>query len=235
MENYAEAESYYRKSCVEQRTADILNKIKIAEKKKKEKEEKEYFSVEKGEEERAKGTEFFKNQNFPEAIKCYTEAIKRNPKDHIAYSNRAASYQKLGEHPYALKDAEKCIEIKPDFIKGYTRKAFSHFCMKEYHKALAAYEQALKIDPNNADALNGINSVQAAITRENNTSGNTEADNERLRHAMADPEIQAIISDPVMRKVLEDMSQNPASSSKYLQDPVILSKIEKLIAAIAAI
>ncbi|KAL7722222.1 TPR repeat protein [Entamoeba marina] len=227
--NYTEAETYYKKSCTEHRTAEILDKIKLAEKKKEEKAKQEYFSVEKGDEERKKGTALFKEQNFPEAIKCYTEALKRNPNDHLSYSNRAACYQKLGEHSYAIKDADKCIEIKPDFIKGYNRKGFSHYCMKEYHKALAEYEKALKIDSSNQEALSGISTVQNAIMGGNASSNET--DEERYRHAMADPEIQNIINDPTMRKVLEDMSQNPSAAMKYMADPEIRTRIEKLIAA----
>ena len=62
------------------------------------------------------------------------------------------------EFPYALKDAEKCIELCPTFgamiwivyflqvaVKGYTRKAICHFYMKEYHKALESYDKGLKI------------------------------------------------------------------------------------------
>jgi len=53
------------------------------------------------------------------------------------------------ELAYALKDAEKCLQLDPNFIKGYLRKGNCHHLMKEYHKALDAYEKGLKLDPSN--------------------------------------------------------------------------------------
>ena len=69
----------------------------------------------------------FKDQNYPEAVKHYTEALERgppsvNPEAHKLFSNRAACYTKLGAWDQGLKDADKCIELKPDFPKGYSRK-----------------------------------------------------------------------------------------------------------------
>lgn len=41
-----------------------------------------------------------------------------------------------------------------------------------------------------------------------------QADSERAAHAMADPEIQMILTDPVVRQVLTDFKENPQHAQK---------------------
>ncbi|KAJ0105957.1 hypothetical protein Patl1_18563 [Pistacia atlantica] len=177
------------------------------------------------------GNEYFKQQKYPEAVKHYTESLRRNPKDPKAYSNRAACYTKLGALPEALKDAEKCIELDPTFSKGYTRKGAAQFFMKEYDKALETYQEGLKLDPENQELLDGMRRCVQQINKAGRGELSPEELKERQAKAMQDPEIQNILSDPVMRQVLVDFQENPKAAQDHMKNPMVMNKIQKLINA----
>ena len=101
--------------------------------------------------------------------------------------------------------------------------------MKEYHKALEAFDKGLAIDANSKECIEGKQKTMMLIQSTSHAgSGN---DEERLRHAMADPEIQAIMRDPIIQQVLRDMQENPAAGQAALRDASVMAKIQKLIAA----
>merc|ERR1712107_788525 len=166
-----------------------------------------YVNPEIAEEEKQKGNELFKSGDFANAIKRYTEAIRRNPTDPKIYSNRAACYTKLLSFDLALKDCDKCIELEPNFIKAYLR------------KAMAAYEKALEIDPNCSEAIEGY--------KAGSISNNSDPETVR-KQAMNDPEVQKILNDPAMRMILEQMQSDPQAIQEHLKNPAIAEKFMKL-------
>lgn len=229
--DYEPAIEAFQKALTEHRNPDTLKKLNDAEKAKKELEQQEYFDPKLADEEREKGNEYFKQQKYPEAVKHYSESLRRNPKDPKAYSNRAACYTKLGALPEGLKDAEKCIELDPTFSKGYTRKGAVQFFMKEYDKALETYREGLKHDPSNQELLDGVRRCIEQINKANRGDLSPEDLKERQAKAMQDPEIQNILSDPVMRQVLIDFQENPKAAQEHTKNPMVMSKIQKLASA----
>ena len=101
----------------------------------------------------------------------------------------------MGEFISALKDADQCLEIDPEFIKAYARKGTCHHFLREYHKALKAFDEGLKLDPENKECLKGKHKTISAIQLTSNSSEGDEngrcsdLDEQRMKRAMQDPDI----------------------------------------------
>ena len=213
------AKMAYEKALTEHRTPDYklcLSEIEVELKKS---EELAYVNPEIAEEEKLKGNNFFKSGDFSNAVKTYTEAIRRNPTDPKIYSNRAACFTKLMSFDLAIKDCDKCIELEPNFVKAYLRKAKAHQALSQASKAMSAYEKALEIDPNCSEAIDGYK----ACSISNNSNPE-----EVRKQAMNDPEVQKILNDPAMRMILEQMQSDPQAIQEHLKNPKIAENFMKL-------
>lgn len=214
------AKTYYEKSMSEHRTPEIKTMLSDIEKKIVEEQRKSYIDPVKAEEEKEIGNELFKKGDYANAVKHYTEAIKRNPEEAKYYSNRAACYTKLAAFDLGLKDCEKCVELEPKFIKGWIRKGHILQGMQQSSKASAAFQRALELDPNNSEALTGFRNCTIQST----------GDPAQVRaRAMGDPEVQSILRDPAMRLILEQMQNDPKALQDHLKNPDIAAKIQKLL------
>lgn len=221
----AEAIKAYESAQMENFDKAIDRKVKNLQLDLRKLETQKYINPELAVEAKERGNVAFREGNFPDAIKAYEEAVKRDPTNPSYRNNLAASYLKMGLFNDAKKEIEKCLEIDKNYVKAWAKKGDIEFFMKEYHKAMDSYRAGLQIEPDNSLCKQGI---QKTIEKINSSSG---PDSERQAHALADPEIQQILNDPMMRQILSDMQENPSSGQKALRDPIIASKIEKLVAA----
>uniref|UniRef100_A0A3Q2FR14 Serine/threonine-protein phosphatase n=1 Tax=Cyprinodon variegatus TaxID=28743 RepID=A0A3Q2FR14_CYPVA len=99
-----------------------------------------------------KANKFFKEKDYENAIKYYTEALELNPSNAIYYSNRSLAYLRTECYGYALADATKALEADKNYIKGYYRRATSNMALGKFKAALKDYETVVKVRPNDKDA-----------------------------------------------------------------------------------
>lgn len=222
-EKYEDAVKYYNKSLSEYRDTDVLKQLHKCEDALKQIEKQKYLDPEQAEVERQAGNKCFTEGDFPAAVSHYTEALKRDPNDAKIYSNRAAAYTKLMEYNLCIYDCDRALALDPRFVKVYLRKANALLMLKDFIQAKSVYERALDIELHNQEALAGIKKCNQAISSMN--------PDQAAEDALRDPEVQQILSDPSMRLVLETMKNDPASVSRYLSDPIVARKIEKLMSA----
>lgn len=223
--NLPEAIKQYRLSLTEKRSPEIQKKVDELEAALKRKQEEEYFSEEKCQEAKKLGNDLFKQGKFPEAIKEYKEALKRNPKEFIIHYNLGITYMKLGEFGIAAKEMGKCLESDPNHIKSLLGLGQCHFFMKDYQKALEVFSRGMELDPSNEAFKEHLLKVQDQLQNQ------TEFDEERYKRSLNDPEVRAILSDPVMMQVLKDLQENPQSAQKHMANIKIRDSISKLFAS----
>lgn len=222
----------YKKSLTEFRDPVTLANLRKLEKEIEEEAKRAYINPELSDKAKEEGNEHFKAGRYPEAIKCYTEAIKRNPENHILYGNRATAYSKLGEYHYVIKDCDQSLALNDSYIRAYVRKAQAYYMLKEYSKSLEWYEKGLKIDPNNAECKTGyektIRVLEGSLRSEDDANL---TDEERLQRAYANPEVAEILKDPVMNQILQQMSTDPKAAADHMKNPEIRKRIAILRAA----
>ncbi|KAI9022487.1 hypothetical protein DFJ74DRAFT_93060 [Hyaloraphidium curvatum] len=210
---------FFNKSLTEHRTPDILTKLRDTEKLKTQRAKDAYRDPALAEAARERGNDFFKKGQWPDAVKEYTEAIKRNEDDPRSWSNRAACYIKLMSIPEAEKDVEEALKRDPEFVKAYIRKAQCQMARRDFVKAMETLEVARSKDK---DGKNSVEIGQQAakaqgMLYQSSMAAQSEGNKEEvLKNAMQDPEVQRILSDPVMRQILNQMETDPNSIQEYV-------------------
>ena len=189
-----------------------------------------YQDDDKAEEAKQTGNTHFRNKEYGKAVEAYEDAVKRAPKNATIRNNLAAALCKIMDFNGAKREIEVALDLDPKYVKAWARKADIEVLMKENHKALESYKKGLELDPTNTVCKEGLQKVTAMINY-GQANMTEEEKKERAAHAMADPEIQSILQDPVITQVLRDFQENPNAANQAMADPSVRAKIEKLIAS----
>ncbi|ELU10496.1 hypothetical protein CAPTEDRAFT_156491 [Capitella teleta] len=72
-----------------------------------------------GNEYKEQGNKFFASRRYNDAIRCYTQAINKNPSVSTYYTNRALCYLKTKMWDKASQDSKRAIEADSSLVKGH--------------------------------------------------------------------------------------------------------------------
>jgi len=227
--NLDKALSYLQDSLAEVGDEKVRKRVKALTKTKVKKAKADLLNPEEALEYKAKADAAFKERKWKEAIDLYTESIKRDPKNPKVLNNRSTAYCKLMGWEPALEDVQKAIMLDPSWHKPYLRKVAIEKMLKKYHRALATLKVARKVlAPEFQPQISAaFLSLQQAIGDANNND-----DPERIARARQDPEIQRILTDPMIVALFKQQeTDNGAIAKAVMKDPIIRDKIEMLAAA----
>ena len=114
-----------------------------------------------------KGNELFGRGKYAEAVEAYTQAIDlwMEPKDRaVLYSNRSAARLKIaGEKQKALSDAERAVQLAPDYAKAHFRRGQALRALGEAAKAAEAMQEVLRLEPSDQAATLALAELRGAL------------------------------------------------------------------------
>lgn len=85
------------------------------------------------------------------ALKDYNKAIEYEPDNGEFYTNRGATYARLGNINQAISDLTKGIELKPDHDVAYLNRSIMYQQSNRVDLAIKDIDSYLKLRPNNGD------------------------------------------------------------------------------------
>lgn len=165
--------------------------------------------------------------DFGGAVRHYSAAIALDPNNHLLFSNRSAAHARAGDYGKALADAERTLELRPDWAKGYSRKAAALEFLQRFEEAKAAYEEGLRHEPGNPQLQDGLRGVEARLAERKLLNPFSAPD--LLARLEGDPKTRALLGDPEFRQLLDELRTRPAALATKLQDPRVMTALSVLL------
>lgn len=117
---------------------------------------------------KAQGNAAYKAKNYALAIEHYTKAIAAAPGSDAAalcLCNRAICHGVLKDWQQSAADAQNCVDIKPDWVKGYQRLGIALRKQGNYFEAVQALERGLKANPDNGDLKKTLEDAKTKLAK----------------------------------------------------------------------
>jgi tetratricopeptide (TPR) repeat protein len=116
------------------------------------------------------GSKAWSEGNYEKALEHFSAAINYGGDKEflkVIYSNRSAVYLKLKRAEESLQDANKALELDPNWPKGFTRKGDALYALKKFTESYNAYNTGLRLAPSDATLKEKTEIAMRALANEN--------------------------------------------------------------------
>jgi len=108
------------------------------------------------------GNALLQEFHYAQAIEQYTLAIALWDGNAVFYANRAQAHLKSEAYGLAIADADRAIELEPEYTKGYYRRGSALYALTKYKKALKDFRAVVALRPKDREARAKFKECQAA-------------------------------------------------------------------------
>jgi Tfp pilus assembly protein PilF len=102
------------------------------------------------------GIQRFYDGNFGVAQQYFQDAVEKTPKDVTAWVGLAASYDRLARFDLADRSYAAAVKLVGHTPSLLNNEGYSYMLRGDLGKARAKFDEALRLDPNNATAINNL-------------------------------------------------------------------------------
>ncbi|XP_037652668.1 RNA polymerase II-associated protein 3 isoform X1 [Sebastes umbrosus] len=128
------------------------------------------------------------------AVKCFTDAIKYNPKEFKLFGNRSLCFERLQQYENALGDADLALSMEPNWIKGLFRKGKALCGLKRYYEASLIYKEVLQLESSSTEATQELKRAQTLHLMEMGFSW-AQSSEALKTHATLEEAVEALFGD----------------------------------------
>ncbi len=144
---YYEIERELRDSCESLKVLLVSNDAETKNSISKNDDAKAYYSI---------GQDALKAENYEDAVKYFTKAVKKDPKFAFAWDNLGVSYRKMEKYEEAIESYTKSLEIDPKGTTALQNIPLVYQYLKDYEKAIESYKKFIVVYPENPEGYYGV-------------------------------------------------------------------------------
>ncbi len=112
-----------------------------------------------------KGNALYAQGKYDEAIKCYNEAIRIDPKSYGFRWIKGKALYMQGRYE-VIEICDEAININPEYAYAWNGKGLALDNQGKHEEALKAFDRAIELDPNFAMAWNNKGKALWALHRD---------------------------------------------------------------------